>query len=201
MQQFIVHVKNKNKIITKFGLLFNHVMALLLFGLGMLFFTAVWWKYTVLGISMAAIIYFLFNYKAIKQRFNFIDFLALLFETLVLIIVLKIWAVAIITAVQVYLFIEMRKATRFTFNDDAIILKGPFLNKKYLWALLNNVILKDDVLTLDFKSNKIIQEEVDAEKSKMDQLAFNSYCHKQLATTQQAALNNAGSPADESFKL
>ena len=202
MQQFTLHIKNKNKLFAKFGLLFNHVMALFLFVIGAVFLTDIWWKWGVLGIGIVSLVYFLFNYKAIKQRFNYIDFLVLLFETLILIIVLKYWAVAIITAVQIFLFIEMRKATRFAFEETLILLKAPFLSKKFAWKDLDNIVLRDNLLTLDFKTNKLIQEEIDTEKSKIDEISFNAYCRKLLIKSRDLnAIEQKILAAEESFKL
>ncbi len=201
MQSFTLHIKNKNKLIAKYGLLFNHLIAILFFVTG-IFLTDLWWKWLLLGIGIVGVIYFLVNYKAIKQRFNYFDFIVLLFETIILVITAKYWAIPIIsTVLQVYLFIETRKATRFQFDNDKIILKGPFLNRKYGWDSLDNVIVRDGLLTLDYKTNKFIQEEIDNDKSKLDALAFNAYCNKMLQINTQIAEQIEPVKADESFKI
>jgi uncharacterized protein YehS (DUF1456 family) len=48
------------------------------------------------------------------------------------------------------------------------------------WASLNNVLLKDGLLTIDFKTDKIIQQLVDEEKTKVNEAEFNGFCQVQL---------------------
>ncbi|MGN6540556.1 MAG: hypothetical protein ACTHKY_07080 [Ginsengibacter sp.] len=60
------------------------------------------------------------------------------------------------------------KVTRFTFPA-----------KEYDWNLFNNVILKDNVLTLDFKNDKLIQAEIENQKS-INEQQFNSFVQSQL---------------------
>ncbi|MBL0146328.1 MAG: hypothetical protein IPP48_11770 [Chitinophagaceae bacterium] len=40
---------------------------------------------------------------------------------------------------------------------------------------MNNVVVKDNILTLDFKSDKLIQEEI-IEDADINEPAFNSFC-------------------------
>jgi len=60
------------------------------------------------------------------------------------------------------------KVTRFTFPA-----------KEYDWNLFNNVVLKDNVLTLDFKNDKLIQAEIENQKS-INEQQFNSFVQSQL---------------------
>ena len=60
------------------------------------------------------------------------------------------------------------KVTRFTFPA-----------KEYDWNLFNNVILKDNVLTLDFKNDKLIQAEIENQKT-INEQQFNSFVQSQL---------------------
>jgi hypothetical protein len=58
------------------------------------------------------------------------------------------------------------------------ILKMNFPKKKLDWSLLNNVILKDNILTLDFKNNTLLQAEV--ERSDVNEIDFNSFAKSQM---------------------
>ncbi len=58
-------------------------------------------------------------------------------------------------------------------------MKLNFPEKEYLWNTFNNVILKDNILTLDFKNNHLIQAEVEEPKN-MDEKQFNSFAKSQL---------------------
>ncbi len=52
-------------------------------------------------------------------------------------------------------------------------------NKKIEWQELNSVILKDGLLTIDFKNNKLIQQVID-ENNNTDEAAFNAFCRQQI---------------------
>lgn len=60
------------------------------------------------------------------------------------------------------------------------ILFNNLANKKYYWQEFNNIVLKDNILTLDFKNNKIFQRETIDEESDCDEDEFNEFCREQL---------------------
>jgi hypothetical protein len=66
------------------------------------------------------------------------------------------------------------------FNPDRIVLNTLF-KKNISWNSLGAVVLKDGMLTLDFKNNKLLQKEVlDSEEPEADEAEFNTYCREQL---------------------
>ncbi len=52
--------------------------------------------------------------------------------------------------------------------------------KEIKWDDLNQVILKDGILTIDFKSNKLIQQTINEIKTPVDEKEFNDFCRQQL---------------------
>lgn len=50
-------------------------------------------------------------------------------------------------------------------------------DKKITWSELNNILLKDGLLTIDFRNNRLFQHFVDSDLSEKD---FNDFCKKQL---------------------
>lgn len=64
--------------------------------------------------------------------------------------------------------------------DTTKIVYPSFPEKKIEWNRLNNVILKDGLLTIDFKNNKLIQQVIDEQKTKVDEKEFNEFCKEQL---------------------
>lgn len=48
------------------------------------------------------------------------------------------------------------------------------------WSALSNVILKDNVLTIDYKNNKLLQQEIDDSVSLINEQEFNDFCRLQL---------------------
>lgn len=68
------------------------------------------------------------------------------------------------------------------FTKDGIEENG-LMHKKIQWNELTNVLIKDGLLTMDFKNNKLIQLETDDEEDddyEVDEEEFNSYCRKHL---------------------
>lgn len=52
--------------------------------------------------------------------------------------------------------------------------------RTFSWKELSNVVLKDGLLTLDFKSNRLFQQYI-SEESRVTEQDFNGYCQQQLA--------------------
>jgi hypothetical protein len=65
------------------------------------------------------------------------------------------------------------------FSDDCIVI-NTFVRRKYNWADFNNIVLKDDLLTLDFKTNRLLQRETVDEEGDAEEDEFNMYCRQQL---------------------
>ncbi len=63
-------------------------------------------------------------------------------------------------------------------DKDLIVVKKTFSNKKYPWQDFSNIVLKDNLLTLDFKNNKVVQLEI--EESGVDEEEFNAFCREKL---------------------
>jgi hypothetical protein len=55
-----------------------------------------------------------------------------------------------------------------------------FPSKEISWADLNNCLLKDTLLTIDFKSNKVIQQLIDEKTGVVNEKEFNDFCREQL---------------------
>jgi hypothetical protein len=67
----------------------------------------------------------------------------------------------------------------YAFDDDSIVYNS-FPQKNYPWNEVQNVVLKDGMLTIDFKNNKIVQRSVNDEVSKQVVTEFNDYCKGRL---------------------
>ena len=64
---------------------------------------------------------------------------------------------------------------------SADIKKTGFPFKKYQWNQLINVVIKDNILTLDFKNNKLLQGEIAT--LNVNEEAFNIFAEQQLNKT------------------
>ena len=62
-------------------------------------------------------------------------------------------------------------------SDDQVVI-NTFFRKRYHWKEFSNLVLKDNLLTLDFKNNKIIQKEIMWQD--VNEKEFNAFCNEQL---------------------
>lgn len=82
--------------------------------------------------------------------------------------------------VLAFLEYQAKYAIEIGFSENEIVMNSLF-KKRYKWDDFNNIVLKDGLLTLDFKNNKLLQKEVqDDEDDDADEDEFNDYCCKQL---------------------
>lgn len=90
------------------------------------------------------------------------------------------WIAAIVTALW-WLNFLIKRNFEFAFSSEHIIVKTtPARTIK--WFELNNALIKDGLLTIDFKNDKIIQGAILVEESDIeDEAEFNSFCKEQLA--------------------
>ena len=66
----------------------------------------------------------------------------------------------------------------FLFKKEGIF-KTNFPRRGIEWDSLENVVLKDTILTIDFKNNRIIQGEINSSKE-MDEPSFNRFVQSQI---------------------
>lgn len=65
------------------------------------------------------------------------------------------------------------------FSREAVV-RNSFPKKKYDWVEIENVMIKDNLFTLDLRSNKIIQKELDEPITEALEKEFNAFCKQQL---------------------
>ncbi len=63
-------------------------------------------------------------------------------------------------------------------SEGAVVNSLP--KKNYPWAEISNVVLKDGILTLDLKNNKLIQKPIESHTSAKEEQEFNEFCHLKL---------------------
>lgn len=60
------------------------------------------------------------------------------------------------------------------------VVRSSFPRKTYQWIDIDNVMIRDNLFTLDLRSNTIIQKELETPVSKKLQHEFNEFCRQQL---------------------
>ena len=88
--------------------------------------------------------------------------------------------IGIIFSADLFLFVLGKFALKkiSLYFTSSGIEKRNFPSKKYQWDQFSNVILKDNILTLDFKNNKLIQAKI--ETTNANENAFNTFAKEKL---------------------
>lgn len=89
------------------------------------------------------------------------------------------WLPAILNAIFSSLHLLALQTPIVNVNENNVIYPS-FPKKKINWKDLSNLILKDDLLTIDFKNNKIIQQKIAEASATINEKEFNEFCRQQL---------------------
>ncbi len=65
-------------------------------------------------------------------------------------------------------------------TNDRIVF-NTLIKREFSWNAFNNIMLKDGMLTLDFKNNRLFQKETVDDISALEEREFNDYCQVHLA--------------------
>ena len=61
-------------------------------------------------------------------------------------------------------------------HTEGVSIKKLFGNPMHPWSEFNNIVLKDNLLTLDFKNNKLLQLTIIENDISVDENMFNTFC-------------------------
>ena len=89
------------------------------------------------------------------------------------------WLIGVLNLFFMVLSINSLKKPVVHIDEEKIIYPSLF-NRKINWNELNNVILKDDLLTIDLKNNKLIQQLINESLTVVDEKEFNDFCKSKL---------------------
>ncbi|MDZ4794651.1 MAG: hypothetical protein SGI83_10260 [Bacteroidota bacterium] len=115
--------------------------------------------------------------KKVSQYF--IPFLVVSLVIVAYWIFIGYWWIALFASLLILLYVVAKKELIVNFISDRIVYPS-FPPKRIEWSDLNNVVLKDRLLTIDFKNNKLIQEDIDAKSYSLNEEEFNDFCRQQL---------------------
>lgn len=89
------------------------------------------------------------------------------------------WWFSLVLVLLFFLYWVSKRKLLVTILTDKIIY--PSFPKRIIhWDELSNMMLKDGLLTIDFNSNKIIQQLIENEGDSTDEKEFNDFCNRQL---------------------
>jgi len=89
------------------------------------------------------------------------------------------WVVGLLNFLFMILHIAALQKPIVSINEAHVIYPS-FPRKKIDWQELSNLMIKDGLLTIDFKNNKIIQQQIADISSTINEKEFNDFCHHQL---------------------
>lgn len=130
----------------------------------------------------AVVIFFYFFNKAVKTR----ELMSLLAAASAILywILLGYWWIGVITLALSLLYRISKRELKIIVQPEHIIYPS-FPKKIFLWVELNNVILKDGLITIDKKDNRLIQLPVDETHFTLKEKEFNDFCRQQLSSSNQ----------------
>lgn len=98
--------------------------------------------------------------------------------------------VAAVFFILFFLEHQTKRPLEIGFDLDRIVINS-LIRRRYAWTDLSNVVLKDGLLTLDFKNNKLLQKEVadDEDEDDADEEEFNMYCRQRLSAAAATTLS------------
>ncbi len=131
----------------------------------------------ICSLVLLAICFFLkFYFRKTKWAFGFHPFFLLLMVGWIT--MEKYWLAAIPFIFDILATITIRKFSVEISVDKIIYPSFPI--KNISWTQLSNIILKDGLLTINFKNDKFIQQFVDETKTVVNEQEFNDFCNQQL---------------------
>lgn len=177
MQKFEIEIKNEK--IKRY-----RIITLLIVILNSLFFVFLIFDISQRRIALISLgfilLYSLYRfYISKKNRQNFF------FDEWIFFLLMILWVndnflIAIINLALFLLYTIAIQKIIYNF-DPSFIKQKNFPWKKYQWNELSNVIIKYNLLTMDFKNNKLMQGEIMSEE--IDETEFNIFAKKQLDTS------------------
>lgn len=78
---------------------------------------------------------------------------------------------------------QTKRPLEIGFDHDRVVI-NTLIRKRHDWSVFNNVLLRDGLLTLDFKNNRLFQKEVvdDDDEDNADEEEFNAWCRERLGS-------------------
>lgn len=91
------------------------------------------------------------------------------------------WLPALVVIIVIVVAMMVLKTKSMAiFSEENFFINKSLFKKKYSWNEVENVILKDHLLSIDFKNNHLIQVEITSESFDIDESAFNRFCSVKL---------------------
>ena len=174
MQQFEVTLKNDKIKFYKFIALLLVLLNLVVFSFLLIADVHFYEAAGALLVSALYVIYLLYEAKK-KASVFFIKGITFFILAGSWVALQNYWIAFACVTVGILYHLSLQKL-QFVFNDN-FVKKMNFPQKAYSWEMIANVMLRDNILTIDLKNNKLIQLEIE---SNIDEIRFNEFARQQL---------------------
>jgi len=85
--------------------------------------------------------------------------------------------------VLAFLEYQTKRPLEIGFDSDRVVI-NTLIRRRYDWSAFSNIVLRDGLLTIDFKNNRLLQKEIlddDDDEDDADEKEFNDYCQARLS--------------------
>jgi hypothetical protein len=134
----------------------------------------------ILLFSSAVLIEFLLLKLSIRK------FVLLTAASIVFLLATHSFIYSLIFLIAVLLSSNFNQSSQIYISRDLIQLKKGLINNTYHWNEFSNIILKDELITIDFINNRLLQLMVDEKLSKINEAEFNEFCSVLLKSNQSS---------------
>lgn len=99
------------------------------------------------------------------------------------------WWAGLLYLILTLLYVLAQRKLKVEIDQQQIIYPS-FPKQIIRWDELNNLVLKDGLLTIDFKNDKIIQQYPDLKTNPVNEQEFNEFCQQQLHQNPESRIQN-----------
>ncbi|MES2004279.1 MAG: hypothetical protein V4450_07145 [Bacteroidota bacterium] len=139
-----------------------------------------WFSLLLIGLILGIAAWWIRCYLLQKRGEMALYRLGLLLATIGFGILLKIHWITFLYFFAVLAEKQVKFPQELAFDETGIVINS-LPKKNYVWAEIQNVVLKDGILTLDFKNNKLIQKPIESHTSAAEERDFNEFCRARLS--------------------
>ncbi len=117
----------------------------------------------------------------LKNKFKFNLYQLVVFTLMIVFWLLQsAWLPAIICIAAIFFAYKiLQTKSTAIFSTQNITLTKLLFKKVHDWSAVENVVLKDSLLSIDFKNNQLLQAEIAGQNPAIDEKAFNFFCSQQ----------------------
>ncbi|MFM2139359.1 MAG: hypothetical protein RJA57_1666 [Bacteroidota bacterium] len=97
------------------------------------------------------------------------------------------WWIGPILMMVVFLYVMAVRSPILALSDTGVRLEG-FRTRSIGWEELSNLVLRDGLVTVDFRNNRLLQQELLPDSDPIDEAAFNRFCTERIASAHPSSI-------------